>query len=121
MKPVAVRASTSHASVAPEKNEAEAQQDRRQRPADERRLGLPHVQVQELERSSVAAPRRNEKRRPRVSATTPVGTSKSTWPAEKNAFAANASAFDRPASSRNSVLTPQMNDAANVVRSVSVR
>ena len=71
--------------------------------------------------SSVAAPSRNEKRRPRVSAITPVGISNKTWPAEKNAFAAKASAFDRPASSRNSVLTPQMNDAANVVRSVSVR
>ena len=71
--------------------------------------------------SSVAAPSMNEKRRPRVSATTPVGISKMTWPAEKNAFAAKASALDRPASSRNSVLTPQMNDAASVVSSVSIR
>jgi hypothetical protein len=70
---------------------------------------------------SVAAPRRNEKRRPRVSARTPVGTSKTTWPAEKKALAANASRLERPASSRNSVLTPQMNDAASVVRSVSSR
>ena len=44
-----------------------------------------------------------------------------TWPTVKNAFAANASVFDRPASSRNSVLTPQMNDAASVVTSVRTR
>jgi len=69
----------------------------------------------------VAAPRRNEKRRPRVSAMTPVGISKITCPTAKNAFAANASVLLRPASSRNSVLMPQMNDAASVVRSVRSR
>jgi hypothetical protein len=36
-------------------------------------------------------------------------------------LAANASVFDRPASSRNSVLMPQMNDVANVVTVVSAR
>jgi hypothetical protein len=39
----------------------------------------------------------------------------------KNALAANASVFDRPASSRNSVLMPQMNDAASVVSRVRTR
>src|SRR5215208_281247 len=63
----------------------------------------------------------NENRRPRVSAITPVGISNRTWPTAKNAFAANASALLSPASSRNSVLTPQMNDAANVVRRVRSR
>jgi hypothetical protein len=39
----------------------------------------------------------------------------------KNAFAVKASVLDRPALSRNSVLTPQMNDAASVVTSVRTR
>jgi hypothetical protein len=56
-----------------------------------------------------------------VSATTPVGTSNSTIPAVKNAFAANASRFESPASSRKSVLMPQMNEAASVFPSVSSR
>ena len=60
-------------------------------------------------------------RRPRVSATTPVGTSKTTIPRVKKALAANASVLERPASSRNSVLMPQMNDAASVVSRVSSR
>jgi hypothetical protein len=52
---------------------------------------------------------------------TPVGTSNTTWPAEKNAFAANASRLERPASSRKIVLTPQMKDAASVVSRTSRR
>jgi hypothetical protein len=39
----------------------------------------------------------------------------------KNAFAANASRFESPASSRKSVLMPQMNEAARVFPSVSDR
>jgi hypothetical protein len=39
----------------------------------------------------------------------------------KNAFAANASRLLRPASSRNSVLMPQMKDAASVLPSVRSR
>jgi len=74
-----------------------------------------------VDSSSVAAPRRNEKRRPRVSATTPVGTSKITCPRAKKALAVNASVLLSPASSRKSVLMPQMNDAASVVRRVSRR
>ncbi len=69
----------------------------------------------------VAVPSRNEKRRPRVSATTPVGISNSTCPTVKKALAANAWALSRPASSRNSVLMPQMNEAASVVNSVRTR
>jgi hypothetical protein len=42
-------------------------------------------------------------------------------PAVKNAFAANASRFVSPASSRKIVLMPQMNDAASVLPSSSVR
>ena len=63
----------------------------------------------------------NERRRPFVSATTPVGTSKMTMPMEKKALAAKASVLLRPASNRKSVLTPQMNEVANVVSSVSSR
>jgi hypothetical protein len=39
----------------------------------------------------------------------------------KNAFAANASKLVSPASSRNRVLMPQMNDAARVLPRRSVR
>ena len=74
-----------------------------------------------VDTSSVMAPSMNDTRRPFVSATTPVGTSKMTMPMEKKAFAANASVLLRPASSRNSVLMPQMNEAASVVKSVSSR
>ena len=63
----------------------------------------------------------NENRRPRTSATTPVGISNITWPTVKKALAVNASVFDRPAFSRKSVLTPQMNDAASVVTTVRTR
>ena len=55
-----------------------------------------------------------EIRRPSVSATTPVGTSNTTIPAENAAFATNTSKKLRPASSRNSVLTPQMSAADKV-------
>ena len=66
-------------------------------------------------------PSRYEARRPTVSATIPVGTSKSTIPTVKNAFAANASRFDSPASSRKIVLIPQISDAASVFPSRSRR
>ena len=69
---------------------------------------------------SVTAPSRKEARRPTVSATTPVGTSKITIPAVKAAFATKAPVMVRPASSRNSVLIPQMRDAAKVCKSTSV-
>ena len=64
---------------------------------------------------------RNETRRPSVSATTPVGTSKMTMPAEKAAFATNTSKKLSPASSRNSVLTPQIAAADSVYRPASVK
>ena len=69
----------------------------------------------------MAAPSTYENRRPRVSATTPVGISKITWPSVKNALAANASALFSPASSRKIVLIPQMNDDASVVSRVRTR
>ena len=56
-----------------------------------------------------------------MSATIPVGTSNSTIPAVKNAFAANASRFESPASSRKIVLIPQINDAASVFPSIRIR
>ena len=56
-----------------------------------------------------------------MSATIPVGTSKITMPAVKNALAANASRFESPASSRKIVLIPQMNDAASVLPSIRSR
>ena len=60
-------------------------------------------------------------RRPIVSATIPVGTSKSTMPPVKKALAANASRLERPASSRKIVLIPQISDAARVFPSMSSR
>ena len=69
----------------------------------------------------MTVPSRYDARRPTVSATIPVGTSKSTIPAVKNALAANASRFESPASSRKIVLMPQMNDAASVLPSISTR
>jgi hypothetical protein len=64
-------------------------------------------------------PSRKEARRPHMSATIPVGTSNITMPVVKNALAANASRFDRPASSRKIVLMPQISDAATVLPSKS--
>jgi hypothetical protein len=49
-----------------------------------------------------------------VSATTPVGISNRIMPAVKEPLAMNTWKMSRPASSRNSVLTPQMTDAASV-------
>jgi hypothetical protein len=70
---------------------------------------------------SVTVPSRYETRRPTESATIPVGTSNSTMPAVKNAFAANASRFVSPASSRKIVLIPQISDAASVFPSSRAR
>ena len=64
---------------------------------------------------------RNEMRLPSVSATTPVGTSKITIPAENAAFATKTSKKLRPASSRNRVLTPQMSAAESVYSPASVK
>jgi hypothetical protein len=79
VKPVAPRASTSHASVAPEKN-VKPRPSRTDASAQPMNGALIcHItRYSRVDRSSVAAPRRNEKRRPRVSATTPVGISKTT-------------------------------------------
>jgi hypothetical protein len=69
----------------------------------------------------VSVPSRYDARLPNVSATIPVGISKITMPAVKNALAAKASRLLRPASSRKSVLIPQMNEAASVLPSSRVR
>ena len=78
------------------------------------------IQYRIVVTASVTVPSRYEARRPTVSATTPVGISKMSIPALKNAFAAKASRLESPASSRNSVLTPQMREAASVLPSMSV-
>jgi hypothetical protein len=70
---------------------------------------------------SVTVPSRYDARRPTVSATMPVGTSKTTIPTVKKAFAAKASRLESPASSRKIVLIPQMKDAASVLPSNSTR
>jgi hypothetical protein len=69
----------------------------------------------------VTVPRRKDARRPQESATTPVGTSKTTIPAMKKALAANASRLVSPASSRKSVLMPQIKDVASVLPRVRAR
>jgi hypothetical protein len=56
-----------------------------------------------------------------VSARAPVGISNTTIPAVKKAFAAKACPLLRPASSRNRVLMPQMNEADRVESRVSTR
>ena len=56
-----------------------------------------------------------------MSATTPVGISNTTIPAVYAALAANACEFDSPASSKKSVLMPQINDAARALVKVSRR
>ena len=122
VNPVAVSASTSHASVAPEKNvnPSPSTIDATAQPRNGA-LICHMTRYSKVDASSVTAPSMNENRRPRVSATTPVGTSNRTWPTAKNAFAANASVLFSPASSRNRVLMPQMNDAASVVSRVRTR
>src|SRR5918992_4834597 len=115
LNPVALSASTSHASTAPEKNV-------NPRPSSidtsaHCQNGAPICQsstYSSVDAVRVTVPSRYDARRPTVSATIPVGTSNSTIPAVKNAFAANASRFDNPASSRKIVLIPQMSDAARV-------
>ena len=67
----------------------------------------------------VSVPHKNETRRPQRSATMPVGISKSTMPAVKQALAAKASKFVSPASSRKIVLIPQISEAARVLPAVS--
>ena len=57
---------------------------------------------------------KNDTRRPRVSASTPVGISKTTMPAVNAPLAKNTPKMSSPASSRNSVLTPQIMAAESV-------
>ena len=64
---------------------------------------------------------RKARRRPAVSATTPVGISNSTMPAVKAAFATKTSKMSRPASSRKSVFTPQITEAESVKRPETAR
>ena len=58
-----------------------------------------------------AMPIKNDARRPIVSAMTPVGTSNTIWPALKVALTSMTKKMFKPASSRKSVLTPQISEA----------
>lgn len=117
---VAVRASTSQASTAPVKKVKPRPSATETSAHAQKGDCQSHIsQYSRVVTASVTVPSRYEVRRPRVSATTPVGISKITMPSVKNALAANASRLVSPASSRKSVLMPQMNDAAIVLPNVS--
>ncbi len=65
-------------------------------------------------RSTTATLSRNEVRRPRVSASTPVGISKRAMLPVNTALATNTPKMSSPASRRKRVLTPQISDAESV-------
>ena len=120
--PVCVRASTSHASMAPEKKVKPSPRNTEVTAQPQNGASIHHMSTySSVDTISVSAPSRNDARRPRRSATMPVGTSNSIIPTVKNALAANASRLLRPASSRNSVLMPQMSEVDSVVSSSRVR
>jgi hypothetical protein len=122
VNPVAVSASTSHASTAPEKNVNPRPISRETTAHCQNGASTCHSSTySSVEAVSVRVPSRYDARRPTVSATIPVGTSKMTIPAVKKALAANASRLESPASSRKIVLIPQMSDAASVLPSRSSR
>jgi hypothetical protein len=115
---VAFNASTSHASTAPEKNVKPSPRSADATAHGQKPAVIHHIQRYSVVASvSVSVPSRYENLRPRTSAITPVGTSKTTRPAVKKALTANASPLLSPASSRNSVLMPQISDAASVCSS----
>src|SRR6202171_482954 len=118
--PVAFRPSTSHASVAPEKKVNPSPSSADDSAQLQNGPWIFHISTYKtVETKSVAAPSRYDIRLPIVSATMPVGTSKSTSPAVQKALAAKDWVMDRPASSRKSVLIPQMKDEAKVASNVS--
>src|SRR5690606_30427593 len=120
--PASVRASNSHASTAPERK-ANPRPSSTETSAHQT-IGASHNhsnQKSAVDSDSVTVPSRYDARRPTVSATTPVGISNTTMPIVKKALAAKASKFVSPASSRKIVLMPQMNEAASVLPSISVR
>jgi hypothetical protein len=122
VKPVALSASTSQASTAPEKNVNPRPISTETTAHCQNGAWIRHNNTySSVDAASVTVPSRYERRRPAVSATTPVGTSKSTMPAVKKALAANASRLESPASSRKIVLIPQMSEAASVLPSSSTR
>ncbi len=119
---VAFRASTSQASTAPEKNVKPRPSSIETTAHAQNGASICHsMTYSKVVAASVTVPRRYDTRRPIVSATIPVGTSKMTIPTVKKALAANASRFESPASSRKIVLIPQISDAARVLPSRSVR
>ncbi len=63
----------------------------------------------------IATESRYDARRPRVSATTPVGTSKNISETVNAALTTMISKRSSPTSSKKSVLTPQISDCARVV------
>ena len=112
--------STSHASVAPEKNVKPRPSSIETNAHAQNGPLVCHIKRYRIvDTKSVAEPSRYDARRPSVSAAIPVGNSNNTWPAVKKALAAKAWVMPRPASSRNRVLMPQMKDDAKVDSSVS--
>jgi hypothetical protein len=117
---LAVNASTNQASVAPEKKvkprpmsaETSAHQTNSE-------CNCHSSTYSAVVTARVRVPQRKDARRPQWSATTPVGISKMTMPAVKQALAPKASKFVSPASSRKIVLIPQISEAAKVVPAVS--
>jgi len=66
-------------------------------------------------------PSRNDALRPMVSATTPVGTSKTSWPTVNVAFTTMTVKMSSPAPRRKRVFTAQISDAASVNSPFAVR
>src|SRR6478609_10188237 len=118
--PTALSASTSHASTAPEKKVKPSPSSTETTAHAQKGECQTHsIQYMAVVTASVIVPIRYDARLPTVSATTPVGISKTSMPAVNSAFAANASKLVSPASRRKRVLTPQMNEAASVLPSTS--
>ena len=120
--PVASRASTSHASLAPVW---------KQKPNPSRMLptakpAMPHPSLgvatyRTVDAVMIAMLMSRDFFRPSVSAMTPVGTSNTSCAAAKAALTTIASKMFNPEASRNSVLTAQMSDADRVNRPEKVR
>ena len=70
---------------------------------------------------SVDVDRRYEARRPTVSATTPVGTSKAICPTVNAALTSITPNMSKPAQNKNRVLTPQMSEDESVETPVMAR
>jgi hypothetical protein len=82
VKPPAWRASTSHASTAPEKNVKPSPMSIEERANAQKGPSIGRMKKYNIvAKNRVTVPSRYEVRRPHMSATTSVGTSKTIWPA----------------------------------------